>query len=528
MFNLTTQELDNACAAIIHHGFSTMLPEPPEWSVVVTNWNSIRDSIERIDLDVYEPFKPLKVFAPKNRANVRLLYMLHPQDLIIYTALVLIAKPDIEANRIPTKTKRVFSYRADVSKSQELYDSRGSYEAYRQQLVAKAAKPHVRYVAVADIADFYPRIYQHRLENVIESVATSQRVRDVARVLVKKFIGNVLGRDSYGIPVGPYASRLLAEALLIDVDASMQSRGVDFVRWVDDFSIFCRTEYEAQSVLFSLGEWLFSKHGLTLQSAKTKILTIDDYRREYLFDHGDQLTDRDTVVNMLRNFRLGYEGTEGDDEDSDASTDEAVVEGALAVLQGSDLKGMLEASLADTTLVDYQAVTFALAKLPRIPGAPAELKREVLHLVIDNAELLYPVAEHIATYVLSFDDLTNAEQKQIAKKLLKPLKSKRTPPPPYYAMWILHIFASAPEWNHAQDIVKLYSESTSEVIKRFASLAIHSSGTRAQALVLKDEYSAASPLLKLAILFATRKLGNDERKHWRLAQSVSGSIEKMV
>jgi hypothetical protein len=104
------------------------------------------------------------------------------------------------------------------------------------------------------------------LENIIESVATSQRVRDVARVLVKKLIGNIMNRDSYGIPVGPYASRLLAEALLIDVESSLQSQGVDFVRWVDDYSIFCRTEYEAQSVLFSLGEWLFSKHGLTLQS----------------------------------------------------------------------------------------------------------------------------------------------------------------------------------------------------------------------------------------------------------------------
>lgn len=501
-----------------------MLPQPPEWAVVTANWQDLRDSIERIDLDVYEPFKPLKVFAPKNRANIRLLHLLHPQDLIIYTALVLIAKPDIEASRLPRKVKRVFSYRADAGKQNELYDARGAYEAYQDELSIRAGKPKVRYAAVADIADFYSRIYQHRLENVIESVATSQRVRDVARVLVKKFIGNIMGRDSYGIPVGPYASRLLAEALLIDVDSSLQSKGVDFVRWVDDYSIFCRTEYEAQSVLFSLGEWLFSKHGLTLQSAKTKIHTIDNYRSEYLFDHGDHLTDRDTVVNILRDFRIGYEDA-GEDEEL---VDEAEIQQTLAVLQGSDLKGMLEASLADTTLVDYQAVTFALTKLPRIPGTPSDLKREVLHLVIDNAELLYPVAEHIATYVLSFNDLTRAEQKQIAGKLLKPLKSKRSPPPPYYAMWILHVFASAPEWNHTQDIVKLYSETTSEVIKRFAALAIHASGTRAQALAVKDEYIAASPLLKLAVLFASKKLGHDERKHWRLAQGVSGSLEKLI
>ena len=41
VFNLTAQELDNAFAAITHHGFSTMLPEPPEWSVVAANWSSI-------------------------------------------------------------------------------------------------------------------------------------------------------------------------------------------------------------------------------------------------------------------------------------------------------------------------------------------------------------------------------------------------------------------------------------------------------------------------------------------------------
>lgn len=526
MFMLTAQELDYAVAAISHHGYSAMLPAPPEWDVVKSNWSVIRDALERIDLDTYEPFKPLRVFAPKNRASVRVLHLLHPQDLVIYTALTLIAKDDIEVNRIPKNTKRVFSYRSDAQKPAELYESRGTYEAYRAQLVARASRLNVRYVAVADIADFYQRIYQHRLENVIESVARSQRVRDVARVLVKKLVGNLMAKDSYGIPIGPYASRLLAEGLLIDVDANLQSRRVDFVRWVDDYTIFCRTEYEAQSELFALGEWLISKHGLTLQSAKTKIVTVDAYRREYLMDNADRLTGRDTVVDMLRSFRIGYDD-DGDDQD-DSELNEQAVQEVLAVLQGSDLKGMLKASLADTALVDYQAVTYALTKLPRIPGTPPVLKREVLELVIENAELLYPVAEHIASYILSFEDLTPAEQKKIANKLLKPLKSRRTPPPPYYAMWILHIFASSQQWNHAQDIVNLYIQSTSEVIKRAACLAIHSSGTRAEALAVKDEYSSASPLLKLGILFAARKLGHDERKHWRQAQSVGGSLEKLI
>src|SRR5690606_13094764 len=126
--------------------------------------------------------------------------------------------------------------------------------------------------------------------------------------------------------------------------------------------------------------------------------------------------------------------------------------------------------------------------------------QEVLELVIDNAELLYPVAEHIATYVLSFDDLTKAERKSIAKKLLRPLQSKRRPPPPYYAMWILHIFASSPDWNHANEIMKLFNDSGSEVIKRSCALVIHRSGTRAQAVAVKDSYGSASHMLRLGIL----------------------------
>lgn len=329
-----------------------------------------------------------------------------------------------------------------------------------------------------------------------------------------------MGKDSYGIPVGPYASRLLAEALLIDVDTQLKTSGVEFVRWVDDFVIFAKSEYEAQSILFTLGEWLYTRHGLTLQSAKTQILTIASYRDQHLVRHDDRLTDRDAVVQMFRDAGDGYEDTEEPSEEE--------IQDILSVLHGYDVVGILRASMQDTELVDYQAVTYALTKLPKIPGAPADLKREVLELVIDNVELLYPVAEHIATYVLSFDDLTETERKKIAKKLLKPLRSKRRPPPPYYAMWVLHIFASSGNWNHADEIMKLFNDSGSEVIKRACALVIQKSGTRAQAVAVKDSYVSASPMLRLAILCAAHRLGADERRHWKLVQGVSGVVEKLV
>ena len=123
---------------------------------------------------------------------------------------------------------------------------------------------------------------------------------------------------------------------------------------------------------------------------------------------------------------------------------------------------------------------------------------------------------------------SNKGKKKIAKKLLKSLKSKRNPPPDYFTMWILHIFSTSQDWNHASDIVELYRRTTSEVVKRYAALAVAVCGSRSEALVVKDDLSATSSLLRLAILSASNKLGKDERKHWKLANQIHGVVEKLV
>ncbi len=526
MFNLTAQELENAYTAINHHGYSAMLPEPYEWKSVKSKWDDVRTFIMSLDLDVYEPRKPMKIFAPKNRANIRVVHLLHPQDLIIYTALTLIVKNDIEDNRINKKAKRVFSYRVKKDRDDRLYDSRGAHDAYIDQIEKKSNRATVKFVAIADIADFYPSIYQHRLENAIEATATNQRGTDVARVLIRKLISNLMGKNSYGIPVGPYASRVLAEALLIDVDAFLHSNGIDFVRWVDDYSIFCKSEYEAQSTLFSLGEWLYDQHGLTLQSAKTKILPKKRFQSEILSRHEENLSDRDAAISLLR----GFDGTgyEDDWEEDEEELDEDEIEQTLQQLQALDLVEMLTESISDKALVDYEVINYVLTRLPRMPEGIDDIKSKVLDLVIENAELLYPSSEHIAKYIVSFDGLPKSEKKKIAKKLLRPLKSKRNPPPTYYAMWMLYIFTTSEDWNQIKDIIQLYQTSSSEVVKRYAALAIAKGGTRAEALVIKDDLNAASDLLRLAILEASSKLGKDERKHWKLANQINGIIEKII
>ena len=70
-FNLTEQELQNAFEALEHHGYSGLVPAPPEWQTVRDHWDEIKTRMAGFDLDEYRPNTPMVMFAPKSRATVR-------------------------------------------------------------------------------------------------------------------------------------------------------------------------------------------------------------------------------------------------------------------------------------------------------------------------------------------------------------------------------------------------------------------------------------------------------------------------
>lgn len=154
-FNLTEQELQNAFEAIDHHGYSGLVPAPPEWKIIQDRWNELKPLLGGIDLDEYVPNAPMVMFAPKTRATVRPVSLLHPTDLIIYSALVLIVKDDIETERIAVSKHRIFSYRANAD-SNRFYGARPSFQDFLDISGRKAARAGTSIVAVADIADFSP------------------------------------------------------------------------------------------------------------------------------------------------------------------------------------------------------------------------------------------------------------------------------------------------------------------------------------------------------------------------------------
>src|SRR4051794_6510933 len=99
-------------------------------------------------------------------------------------------------------------------------------------------------------------------------------------------------------------------------------------------------------------------------------------------------------------------------------------------------------------------------------------------------------------------------------KLLAPiLAAGDEQAPEFYSIWILDLFRSNSAWNQAPSIARVFRETQSQAVKRYAALALAATGTRSEALTFKDAIHSAEPLTRSALLQASTKLGADERQY---------------
>lgn len=517
-FHLTKDELERAKGVIEHHGYGIFFPHPTEWRWVSEHWEEILTYLVGLDLDVYQPREPLRSHAPKSRINLRPVVLLHPFDLLIYTALVLIVRDDLEAQRDPRRARRVFSHRSTPDIVDALYMPPGpAHEAYRARQRQRATLKRCKEVAVTDIADFFPRVLQHPLENIILSAASTDRSTDVARVLVRKFLMKLADGKSYGLPIGPLASSILAEAILIDVDAALIDQSFDFVRWFDDYTFFARDGKEAQRALFFLSAWLQDNHGLNLNGAKTKILHLDSFIKGITRDYEQRIKERSEELAELWATVGAYE-SQGELSDEEKKEIEQL-----------NLGELLQEAVENTDRIDYEFADLILGKLASAIDLSHEQAGDLISVVIKHIPDLYPIISSVGKFLksLDIDKLTNGQRDKVVKALLAPFQTA-TALPDFVAMWILDVFASSPALNHAQRLRHVYTSANSPIVKRYAALALAATGQRSDVLVTRQDLGGAKPLVRTAILQAWRKAGRDERKHWKQMMVSGDALEKVI
>lgn len=236
----------------------------------------IKESFKQNNLKSLKVSPISHVLVPKKELfDFRKCAHIQPLDEMKYLALVLQLADKIEQARVNKSKKRVFSYRFSPQKGY-LFDPRYNYTSFREHVSKSSKQKNIEVVVSCDISNFYDRLNLHRLECVLASIDGCDKkvVQQINELLL--FWSN---RDSYGLPVGSNASRILAEASLIEVDNYLLSQKINFCRFVDDYRIFAKDAAIAHHWLSLLVDRL-SKEGLFINTSKTEIKDVSSYGEE--------------------------------------------------------------------------------------------------------------------------------------------------------------------------------------------------------------------------------------------------------
>lgn len=255
-------------------GDTDIVPVPFEYKAIQDNWDGLKTLIGNIDLSTHETRSLRRFLVPKPGGGYRVATQLDPIDTIIYDALVVEVAENVEAIRAPRDSKISCAYRIEIDPIGRLFsDTNRSWQDYCDASADLAGDPKCHYVVTADIADFYNQVGHQRVRNALElSGVRSTRAHNIER-----FLNQIAGGQTRGLPVGPVGSIVLAEACLADVDAFLTRNGYKHTRYVDDFRLFCPDQSHANRAIHDLCDYLYSVHRLSLQASKAQFWRADAF-----------------------------------------------------------------------------------------------------------------------------------------------------------------------------------------------------------------------------------------------------------
>ena len=131
----------------------------------------------------------------------------------------------------------------------------------------------------ADISEFFSSINIERLMTILNNCGVEAWLTHLLLHILLSW------QDQWqtGLPVGPTASFLLAEAALLNVDENLEKEGIHFIRYVDDYRLFAPDLITARRWIEKLIQYLAVEH-LNLNHAKTSIDPVTNLEYEALLN----------------------------------------------------------------------------------------------------------------------------------------------------------------------------------------------------------------------------------------------------
>ncbi|MEL6868901.1 MAG: RNA-directed DNA polymerase, partial [Pseudomonadota bacterium] len=417
-----------------------------------------------------------------------------------YLALVIQLAGQIESERVEPDEGVVFSYRYDWQEEAGKIFADSSWRDYRTKSL-ELSSSH-KYVVVTDVADFYPRIYHHRIENALKRLDKKSNVPRKIMKLLKSFSRNV----SYGLPVGGPASRILAELSLAATDKLLLRERFVYCRYADDFSIFCNDRAQAYRALVRLSEGLFNE-GLVLQKTKTRILSAEEFIHSTnvlgpAAPNGSIATEEQKLLNVSLRY----------DPYSDTAVED--YEALKGAIKDIDILGILGREVAKNTIdptVTKQAIRAISALSPTAQhGAVRTL------LENDNLEVLSPVFVSVMRSVRGvYDDLPESGKDFVDNRLIELYENdSHLLSVDLNLGFYVQVLERRQSRRKEEIFIETFEKKTNPMIKRLIIQAMSNWSCHYWLTDLKRTYAGLTEWEKRYFVYASYELG-DEGKYWR-------------
>jgi RNA-directed DNA polymerase len=213
--------------------------------------------LEAIRAGSYQPRPILGVEIPKGNGKIRLLGVPTTTDRVLQQAVSQVISPLFE----PEFSSNSFGFRPQKNARQAV----GQARDYIHQ--------GLNYIVDTDLKNFFDEVDHCLLLNLVfrkvKCKTTMRLIRKWLRVPIQ--INGKLQKRRKGVPQGSPLSPLLSNILLHGLDMEMTRRKLKFVRYADDFSIYCKSENQAKATAKVIAEFLKTKLQLTINEDKSGI-----------------------------------------------------------------------------------------------------------------------------------------------------------------------------------------------------------------------------------------------------------------
>jgi hypothetical protein len=415
-YRLPAASLTHSIQHVCRYGDTDVFPHLPELAFLRDQEATVLKELADLDLDTFDPVSAIEALGPKSRFGFRIVHQLPLVDTVLLLAAVIEIGPLIEAHRQAADSLRAFSYRFQPDGKGSLFRLDRTFKDWlNAQLALVQGNLKIKKIISTDISDYYARVNFHRLENLLDEVAPKH---GAARYIVKH-IKVIRAKQTFGLPVGGSAARLLAELALADTDLALKQEDRLSTRFVDDFRIFLRADEDPYDALALLAEQLGLSEGLSLNVAKTRVETRADFLSR--------------LKHLVADVSEEAEGAALDALTSDLYFDDEPDLEELEELKSMNLLGFLQDEVGkDAFDMGRIKVIFRALKLAKPPEAVDYILENFTELVVFAKEITLLMQELEADDPGCFDALSDTVIKAILTPPAASIQLIKT--------WLLELF----------------------------------------------------------------------------------------